>query len=427
MNERPNEQDGWAVGAFAGLRTAVRDGVSPPPASEVRDRAERQRRARQLGTALVAAAAVVAVALGVTTAVRDSAAPILPPGDPSRTTESADPRPDLPVPSRPTTRVDDPIARVDWANVTLTVPPREDCPSGRLRFRDGATAGYPRMDLQLTGARRPIYGDLTRDGRPEAVVEAYCAADEETDHVNSQLLVVTRGATGELTSLGWVGPVGWGVYYGFWFPEATDDRLVVEPEPLQTAGWAYPIGTTLTYKWSGRGFDHIDTGRGIQPAADAPAGPSIDLGPAGDHVARTLGCPGGPIRITGDRASVEATAGDVVYLFHQPQGARHVLDLNRGPVRHVVVAVACLDRNLYTPEVGVEPSAVRGQGVLVLEYTEQGGFRAVDLVPVPADHVLAPWAFEDGRLTVASFRAAEGTEAPTESWVWNGEYFQRAG
>jgi hypothetical protein len=407
--------------ALASLRAAVRTSVPAPAAAVLRARAEQRQRARQLGAVAVAAVVVATVLLTMSAVVQRNA--ISP--DPANGTRTPTPaptvpvRPDRPVPPYPVTRVDDPIARVDWAGATVTVPSRgPDCPSGQLRFRGGVTAGYPQMGLMVGAPRPPVFGDLTGDGRAEAVIEAVCAGDDQADHTHSQLLVVGRQSSGALVALGWAGPKGWGIVYGFWL---AGDRLVIEPEPTGT----YHTGQTLEYRWDGGRFRQQDTGWvGIGPLPDRLA-PGIDLGPAEGYVARALGCWGGKVQLQPDGRVVAAVPGDASFKFDQPVSAQHVLDLAGDGQRHVLAAVVCEDRVQVTVDSdGVSAPVVRGQGVLVIERHPTGSFRAVDLVPVPLDRRLAQWTFERGRLTVVSYLVSDGTEAPAQRWVWNGVYFQ---
>jgi hypothetical protein len=407
--------------ALASLRAAVRTSVPAPAAAALRARAEQRLRARQVGALAVAAVTVVAVlvTVGVTgqrNAINDGPAggTETPTGSPT-----AAPRPDRPVPPYPVTRIDDPIARVDWADATVTgVPPRgPTCPSGRLHFRGGVTAGYPRMILLLGPPRPPVYGDLTGDGRAEAFIEAVCEGDEQSDHHHSQLLVVDRQASGALVARGWVGPVGWGIVYGFWL---SGDRLVIEPEP---GAGTYTNGQTLEYRWVGGRFQAQDTGwPGIGPFPDR-LGPRIDLGPDDGHVARTLGC-SGQIQIQPEGRAPATAPDNAVFEFAQPVTTQHVLDLAGDGHRYLLVAVTCLDRVQSTMDSsGATAGMIHGQGVLVLDIERPTGpIRAVDLVPVPLDLTLSTWTFERGRLSVSSFR--DGNEGPTQRWVWNGTYFQ---
>jgi hypothetical protein len=418
-----SEREFDVADALASLRAAVRSGVPAPAAAVLRARAERRLRARHAGALAVAAVVVVAMLLTVGAVVQRDA---IQPGRPERTgsptgSPTAAPRPDRPVPPYPVTPVDDPIARVGWADATVTVPPRgPDCPSGQLRFRGGDTAGYPRMSLMLEAPLSPVFGDLTGDGRAEAVIVALCEGDEQGDHHHSQLLVVGRQASGALVALGWAGPVGWGIVYGFWL---SGDRLVIEPEP--TAG-TYTNGQTLEYRWVGGQFQAQDTGwPGIGPFRDR-LGPRIDLGSDDGHVVRTLGC-SGPIQIRPDGRASATAPSDAYVEFAQPVTTQHVLDLAGDGHRYVLVAVSCIDSVRSTVDgSGSSAPVPHGQGVLVLDVgPPTGPIRAVDLVPVPLDLSQFSWTFERGRLTVASFRVSDGNEGPTQRWVWNGEYFQR--
>jgi hypothetical protein len=425
MNERQYD----VTGALADLRAAVAGAVAPPAATTLRARAEQRLRRRRLSAVVVAAAVVIAVALGVTTVVRTTANPPLPPAGtstppptttaPTPTPGRPAPRPDRPVPTYPVTTVDDPIARVDWVNVTLPVPPRADCPAGRLRFRDGVTSAYPRMFLYVEEAA-PAYGDLTGDGRFEAVIATGCRRSPAADHSADQLLVVGRGPSGELRAVGWVGPVDWGIGAAYWIDRG---RLVIDPSTdVDTQA---SMGQTMEYRWRDGRFQALAGRPGIQPAsADRPGAP-IDLGPSDGYVARALGCPGGPVRITEPVWGSEATADAAIYSFSTAPGQRHLYDLSGDGRRHLLLAVACLDPRTYRPANRQQPEDVLGEGVLVLDRTADNGFRAVDIVPTPAGLEVESWDFDRGRLSIRYDRVAGGGEVPPQVWVWNGDYFQR--
>jgi hypothetical protein len=407
-----NEREYDVAGALRGLRRAVRETVPTPPAAALRERAEYRSRVRHVGTALAAAAVVAAVVIGATTVARTNATPFPPGATTPVPSGPPGPRPDRPVPPWPDAP-DDPITQVDWANETITVPPRAACPSGQVRLRGGESAGFPKLELLLGLPRPPVYGDLTGDGRPEAVIEAVCGGTEEEDHTSSQLIVFSRAAGGEQTTLGWVGPVGWGILYGFWIQ---NDQLFVEPEPMPYG--TVPVGTVQAYVWTGGGPRQVAGRPGVMSAQGD--GPPIDLGPADGYVARSLGCPGGVVAIRVSDSGSTVTAGDAIYQFDQPQTSPHVLDLAGDGHWYVLVRVVCVDA-------GSGGVGVRGQGVLVLDRTSVGGWRAVDLVPVPLDRELTGWTFHRGRLTLQRFFRVDGTAAFDETWAWNGMYFQTSG
>jgi hypothetical protein len=428
-----SEPDQEMTGALAALRTAVREALSAPPAAAVRARAERRLRTRRL-TAAVAAVVLAGAAAVAVIAVRTTATPTVPTAAttlssppvwaPDVTTPAPpSPRPNLEVPSYPLDTVDDPIARVDWANVTLSLPARAACPSGPLRFRRGVTAGYPRMWLitkASDGRGGPVYGDLTGDGRTDAVIETACRGGPQSDHTRDQLLVVDRDPIGRLHALGWVGPVGFGVVADFWLEGG---RIVIDPTADSES--RFSIGQTLVYQRRDGRFATLDGSPGIQPGGPDRPGAPIDLGPSDGYVAQTLRSPGGIVRITGPEYATVARGDGAVYSFTDNlPGLPHLFDLSGDGRRFLLVAVRSLDPQTYEAGAGEKPEDVLGQGVLVLDRTA-GGFRAVDLVPSPPGFTFGSWVFERGRLTIEYFDA-DGEAAPSDRWIWNGQYFQRA-
>jgi hypothetical protein len=421
-----NEQDYDVARALAGLRIAVRGAVWPPAAATLRARAEHRLRTRRL-SAVAVAAVVIAVAVGVTAVARNTATPPpRPPGETSTppTAGPPSPRPDRTVPPYPVNTVDDPIARVDWANATLPVPPRAGCPSGNLRFRDGQTSGYPRMHLDTKareGRAAPVYGDLTGDGRLEAVLYTSCQGGPQSDHSTDQLLVFGRDQSGAVRAVGWAGPVGWGVVADFWLE---GDRIVIDPSP-DTETQA-SIGATQVYRWRDGRFRKLDGLPGIQPVTDDRPGAPMDLGPADGPVARSLGCPGGPVRIDGPAWKQEATTDRAIYDFTTTPGLPHLFDLAGDGRRYLLVAIVCLNPQTYDQTQGQQPEDLLGNGLVVFDRTADGGFRAVDAVPAPTGLRVASWIFDRGRLSIEYYRLVDGVGvSPPEIWVWNGEYLQR--
>ena len=418
--------------ALSGLRGAVRQVVSTPPAGLVRERADHRLRMRRTSGAILVGAAVVAMALGATAAVRWSAAPI-PPSGPTTpapdNTPTRSPRPNLPVPPWPASTINDPIAKVDFANATITVSSHQGCPSGRLRFSGGSTAAWPRIELALPPDWPLAYGDLTGDGRPEAIMGAQCRISaEDSGDGQGQLLVITRGSGGDLTALAWVGPRG-GLYRAFW---VSDRRLIVDVHPWHT-DWGYSRGAALAYRWQAGGFAEVASGYpGVQPVGGEQFGPPIDLGPDEGPVTTALGCPGGQIRIeAGDRFGGEpgtsAANGDVVYSVEQPEAGlnvAHLIDLSGDGHRYVLIAITCYDGTGSRNDPPPNGPAVRGQGVLVLDWIAGGSLRAVDMLPVPLDRTIGGWRYDRGGITVSSSWIDAGSEAPQQAWVWNGQYFQ---
>jgi hypothetical protein len=419
MSHDMSEHD--VASALAGLRGAVRESVPVPPSAEVRARAEHQLRVRRTTTLLVAAAAVVAIVLGASAVIRPSAAPIQPGlPTPSAPTTTPSVRPSLSVPPYLATDINDPIADVDWANATIDVPANRDCPSGRLDFSGGKTAGWPRLTFGGSLEAFVAYGDLNGDSRPEAVLVGVCLlTSEDSGDGQGQLLVVTRSPGGTLLALDWVGPRG-GLYNSFW---VSDGRLFVDVYP-QYGEFAYSLGSARAYRWQGGAFGEVTSDYpGLQPAGAEPRGPAIDLGPADGPVATTLGCPGGPIRLgTGE---LVAENNDVVYNFEQsaPGGGAQLVDLSGSGERHLLVTITCYDSSTSRDVAMVEGVGVRGHGLLVLQSTADG-YRAVDFLPLPSGYRISALQVGGGRLTINTFSLASGVEGAVQTWVWNGSYFQ---
>jgi hypothetical protein len=425
-----DQHESDVASALAGLRGAVREVVPVPSSGDVRARAEHQLRVRRVSTVLVAAAAVAAMAFGAAAVVRPSATPFEPAETPTPSAPvgpTSTPRPSLSVPAWPATTIDDPIADVDWANATIDVPANRDCPSGRLQFSGGNTAGWPRLTLggSLGG---PAYGDLNGDSRPEAILLGTCfLTSEDSGDGQGELLVITRSPNGTLTTLDWVGPRG-GLYTSYW---VANGRLFVDVQP-QYGEFAYSRGSARAYRWQGSAFVEVNSGYpGLQPVGTQTLGPPIDLGADDGPVASALRCPGGTIRLeAGDRlgggVGVSAEGDGVVYNFEQSVtgGLTHLVDLSgSGGERHLLVEFTCYDKSSSRDAAIVEGEGVRGHGLLVLQCLPDG-FRAVDFLRMPPGHRISASQYGGGRVTLNTASVASGSEGPALTWVWNGQYFQ---
>lgn len=421
--------------ALRELRRAVRAAATPPAPAAIRARAEHRRRVRRTGAVIAAAAAVAAVVAAGATLTRLDAAPSpLPAQSPTPTTDAptttsgADPwavppapRPKLAVPAYPPSTIDDPITRVDWANATITVPPRgEDCPAGRLRFRSTQTDGYPKMALAIHEyGMPPAYGDLVGDDRIEAVLHVVCLPSEEGDHHRGNLLVVERRDDGSLRGVAWAGPPEWGVYFGSW---VVDGTLYTE-QHWSMLDYEFSPGAAAAYRWNGSAFAQVDSGlRGVETLVlEQPKRP-IDLGADTDYVPRALGCPGGSIQFETSPAPFEFAHRDYLYtidwLSNEPP---YLLDLDGDGERYVLVPIRCRPRGIAADDLS-RRNAVRGHGILVLARTESG-FRAVDVVLNRPGFATSGWRVDGGELRVDVWR--ENSTSELDVWVWNGQYFQQ--
>lgn len=403
------------------LRDAITTGAVAPPAATLRTHARRWLRARQATAGGLAAVTVAAVALGGTAVWQPTAGP------PPAANPSGAPSPTAPA--------DAPIDQLDWTTATITLPPEHGCPSGPVGFVpqeqftvphstegrrwEWATAmgpadGFPAVALWLN--QPPGFGDLTGDGRPEAVLRARCFPTEDSVISGDALLVVTRQPDGTLAGLGWVGPPDdvrepyWTSFLSYW---VADGRLLVDAALLADPGTPrpdpHPPGQALSYRWDGERL--VDDG----PAAEYPpllpvggegAGPPVRLGPVADG----LGCPDAELRFTRDptislaaqpdldfSGGGAAPAGDDTYRFRPNHYRQHLFDLDGSGQRRLLVTIKCW----RTDGVRVEGLAVferagdGWQGVSVLPSpTEPGRHYLVDWRPDGPDLVVS-WTFDD--------------------------------
>ncbi|MCW6006055.1 hypothetical protein K1W54_15920 [Micromonospora sp. CPCC 205371] len=384
--------DDKRIGAnLAEMGAEVRRGAGQPPAAAIRLRAEHQQRAWRTATAVLAAAAVLAVAIGAISVVRDSAAPQPAPA----TTETPSPKP------WPEQTVTDPIAATDWTKAIIMLPRHDDCPSGRVRFTSGGdsarSSGWPQAWLEITSVR---YGDVTGDGRPEAILSAGCKQDEEdSGDGQGQLLVVARDGN-ELRALGWVGPRG-SLYPEYW----VEDGVVFADVHPWHDGWPYTLGAAQAYRWTGSAFAAADASRYVGLARDVP----VDLTP----VAGRTGCPTPVLRFGPDgRASADGTTFDLEQP-QMPDGLPHLVDLEGDGERRLLVAITCGRR----ADGGLGTSAV-----VVLEHSS-GGFVALDAIRPPDGSSLALWEYSRGELRIGIAPEAGGPITYLR-YAWNGERFE---
>lgn len=355
----PRDRDGLTV-ALHQLRGAVRERVTPPPAARLRARAIRALRVRRTAAALAGATAVAALAVGGFQVVQLTAhQPVPPAGTPSPAGSPTPPEVPEVTPSPrpaplPPSLPDDPITQVDWRSATITLPARAGCPDGTIDFvavsdiypnAMGPVDGEPWLSIDATQA---AYGDLTGDGRAEAVLAAGCFTSESSGDGAPTLLVVARAADGTLAGLGHVGALG--TMPLAWWVE--DGALLVDADP-SVAGpddhFPAVPGLALRYQWTGSGFT------GWEPAEAYP--PIVPLDPAGTGppvrpraVAAALGCPDEELRFTRDEHDWggTATAGGATFTtparFHQ----RYLFDLDHTGSMLLVTALQCTDVDGWT-------------------------------------------------------------------------------
>jgi hypothetical protein len=411
------------AGALHELRGEIRDVVPVPEADSLRARASHQLRVRRAATAVVAAAAVVAVALGGNTLLRPTAGPPAPPVDsprpsvvpspePSRPPVTPSPRP-VPVTPEP---LDDPITEVDWRNATITLPPKDGCPDGPVSFIAvsdifpnalGPADGFPKIMLSATNA---AYGDLTGDGRAEAVVEASCATSEEglNNGDGGQLLVVAREDDGTLVGLDWVGPSG-AAYLSYWI---IGGRLLIDadPGPVGAADYFPRVpGLALAYQWDGNGF------AGWEPAAEYPPIVPLQPGQTGPPVrlravAGGLRCQDAELRMWRSASgSGGAQTGDgSLYSVPAMPGQQYLFDLDNTGDRLLVTALTCVTANRATR-----------YGLAVFERAGEG-WQGISVLVSPDGHEPGAWRAEGEEVIVDWQEPHGGDEARPVSYRWNG-------
>jgi len=409
--------------AMHGLRRSITAAVPAPAAAAVRDRADHRLRVRRTAAAVAAAALVVAVAVGGTTWLRHTAAPPVQPAEtsgpaPSATAEPG-PRP-APLPEEPVDeRIDDPIAEVDWRTATITLSPRAGCPAGAVSFTAvsdihpnalGPADSYPAVALSAVRTR---YGDLTGDGRAEAVLEARCipAAADMASEASAHLLVVARDDSGGLTDLGRIATLGAPVV-SYWIESG---RLLVEANPWVPDRDAVNVpGLVLAYEWTGGGFGDWVTAGDYPPllglddhgAPGAPVRPGV--------VARATGCPDVELRFhetaadtpDGPVARTMAAAGDASYAIPPGFSQQYLFDLGSGGGRWLVVPIGCES----------EGGGPAGTVLAVLERAGEG-WQGVSVLQPPGDHQPGSWTGAAGQMVVRWHNAAGGHQDIRYLWT----------
>jgi hypothetical protein len=241
------------------------------------------------------------------------------------------------------------------------------------------------------------YGDLTGDGRIEAVIVVNCLPADRLDGAGEglpHLLVVGRDRIGALVGLRYVGPRG-AAYRSWWIEHHT---LLVHLSPWRTdpPDLLPEPGLVLGYQWDGQDFVEFQPVPPLVPLGpDQPA--SVVLpGPVADG----LGCPDVTLRFHRPdeqwrgRASA-AGARFTVPTFHDQDFLFDLAPNGAGPL--AVTGIECR-----------APGGASTFGVAVFAPTGSLGWQGLAVVPHPDGgdgarwrdggdgHLLVEWSGQDG-------------------------------
>ncbi|MBV1849890.1 SigE family RNA polymerase sigma factor [Catellatospora sp. NEAU-YM18] len=412
------------------------DTVAP---EAVRRRGDTRRRVRRTALAGAAAAVLAALVLVGFQWVRPLDAPPLPPAEsPSPTPIPATPGPTssgpvVPGPDPapvPSVAPGDPITKIDFATATITLPAWEGCPSGTLTFHpsDSGMAvtggdGYPVVMLDST---REAFGDLTGDGRAEAVLYAKCLleADDSGDG-QGQLLAVTRTSGGALRALGWVGERG-ALYPGFWVAGGV---LYAEMHPWHAGLRGYRPGMAFGYRWAANGFAPglapgfapVDVSAAYPPVVPSGPGRWLDLTPVADRLyCNSLPPKTGTLRPRfNDEGLADEGDREWVVQTGAPSNGPMLARLDPAGHTYLLLLISCAIDDTPSATYDVQPS----HNLVVFDLAADG-WRALATVPTGPQDVVAGWTVApDGRLTVAA--APLGVEIVPVTYTWTGLAFAR--
>jgi hypothetical protein len=250
----PNpEFDRVAGTALASFRDAIPGAFVPPMIEELQARARRRAVVRGTSVAFATVLCVVLVVAGVMVAARPHG--LAPPPDPG-VRPSVNPPPTSPSPSASPS----PLASTGgstenpwppaWRGVTLQMPPPSPrysaCPAGRVTIAGLADTFLAGKQIWLG----PILatGDLTGDGRTEAVAYMHCSQENDGGDSSGHLVVITRTTGGGFVGLAHVGPDGEE------YPAAT----IQHGDLVATIDQRYGADVhQRTYRWNGTSFVQV--------------------------------------------------------------------------------------------------------------------------------------------------------------------------
>jgi hypothetical protein len=322
---------------------------------------------------------------------------------------------------------------VDWWHATITLPPHDQCPSGELTFepfqRSASDTSRPAAQGQgriiqyfideeqgRAGDEVPngiAHGDLTGDGRAEAVISVGCDADGLLDGAGEgtpHLLAVSRTDEGDLIGLGYPAPPG--AAYHWWWVE--DGTLLVHAAPYRTgsADRLPAPGVTLGYRWDGQGFVEFEPAPPLVPLAAGQSGQPVVPGAVADG----LDCPGNSLRFVRDGVAYAgaASAAGATYAVPERTGQRFLFDLtgDGGGAPLVATALACTD-----------PAGQTRHGLAVFEPLAAIGWQGVAVLRHPQGLQPAAWRLVSPGVLRVAWSGEGGQEI---DYRWTGTDFQAA-
>jgi hypothetical protein len=164
------------------------------------------------------------------------------------------------------------LETADWtrAVIDLPAPGGDGCPTGRTVLQPKTYARFGTIgEAPATGdaltfqvlASSKVFGDLTGDGNPEAVLHVRCTQSPDGNYMvdeGAKLLVVQYTDDGSVRGLGYIGPQH-AQFPRYWI---ADGKLHVQTRYQQVSKtrWSYSrfdVGFERTFAWAGDTFRQV--------------------------------------------------------------------------------------------------------------------------------------------------------------------------
>ncbi len=329
------------------------------------------------------------------------------------------------LPAEPPAPVATTIETVDWTNTELIVPENPDnpCPDGRVRLyprtfddvgRIGISSPDPRPGFETLQTAGPVtYGDLTGDGRPEAVLAIRCSREPGgfSEQENRQLLVVQMLPDHTLQGLQFVGTVH-ANYPSF---HVDDELLYVQLRYNHAAEGSYggnfwDTAFTQVFQWNGASFRQI-AGRtaplnftGSHDGYGVVTQLAEILSPTGEVL-----CPAAPVPFAFAPFTVDGFVYDLSTDIGRHGGAEKV-DVDADGNEELVVGVRCT---------GPGYDAV---SIYVLTQ-ETNRFAAMDVIANDGTWTLRDFEASSTQLTLTTEDLTGGL-TQVHTLTWTGERFE---